>query len=493
MESESLAPTCEICGSAVLLVGQASPSVTKEELEALPPGVWRYRGFLPQVGEKDLVSLGEGATPLLRAGRLGREVGLRNLFIKDESRNPTGSFMDRGSTVLLSVAKGRGVKECTCVTTGNLGASIAAYCAKANMKAHLRLQPNTDQGKLYQMLAYGAEVEATPSAGSFRTHDGNVLAVTPGNPFLLEGEKTTGFELAHDFGWKLPDAVIVPVGTGGHLTMIWRSMTQLREAGLVDGSKCRLLGVQLGGPAHRGGKLRGPKGPGGAPPFAELELSEPIFRKEASRAVAESRGATLTTAPEEVLVATGLLARAEGIFAEPSSASVIAALEGAVSSGRVERDETVVCIITGAGLKDPRAVSRLAREARRVQPGEPPTFFSPQVGRTKSEILGLLRLHSSYGYDLWRLLSRERALSTASVYQHLVELEEYDLIRRGGVTVSRGRERVIYELTKRGFDFLRVTERLGAVERQRKGRAQMRGARRQVIGATRRGSRGYRR
>jgi len=458
-ESSDLDPSCLRCGSAVMLESHVRTGVRRDELEALPPGVWRYRALLPSVNPERLVTLGEGGTPLLRAERLGRELGLRNLLIKDESRNPTGSFMDRGVTVLLSLAAERGVKECTCVTTGNLGASLAAYCAKAAMDSRVRVHPNTDQGKLYQMLAYGAEV-ATASARPEKGMAAHSLAVTARNPYLLEGEKTTAFEILQDLGWRTPDVIVVPVGTGGHLSMIWRAMGQMRRSGLVDKSSCRLMGVQVEDGAHlaRNGKgeTRTPRGTS----VAELEDSEPYFHGEAARAIKDSGGAPVSTTEGETLRATGLLARTEGIFAEPASASVIASLREAELSGLIHGDDNVVCIITGAGLKDPRAISRVAREIKRLAVKPPFVMPVSQIGGTK---LGLLRLLSSapgYGYDIWRQLRMERSITTASVYQHLEELEGLGLVRRGGAVTARGRTRVVYELTKRGTEVLKMATTL---------------------------------
>lgn len=468
MDSSDLAPICEECGAAVVVESVESRPLRRGQFEDLPAGVWRYRAFLPAVSAEEVVTLGEGGTPLLRAERLGHELGLRNLLIKDESRNPTGSFMDRGSTVLLSLAKGRGVKECTCVTTGNLGASLAAYCAKAGLKARVRVHPNTDQGKLYQMLAYGAEIEAAPSRPAPGVRDRLTLAVTAGNPYLLEGEKTTGFELVHDLGWRTPDVIVVPVGTGGHLSMIWQAIVQLRDAGLVEDSRCRLLGVQLEGtPAAgpRGRRVTSPR----SPSVAELEESEPFFRKEAERAIGESHGLAVMTTTSETLAATGLLARTEGIFAEPASASVVASLAEAARRGYISRDETVVCIVTGAGLKDTKAVSRLARETRRVTAREPYALPAPQIGGTKFALLRLLGRRPSYGYELWRQLGFERRITTASVYQHLAELEGFDMVRRRGAVTTKGRERVVYELTKRGTDFLRIAGKLELADRKQAG------------------------
>ncbi len=438
-----------------------SPTASKAQLEDLPPGVWRYRAFLPETAPDDVVTLGEGATPLLWAERLGAEVGLSHLILKDETRNPTGSFLDRGSTVLLTLARSHGVRECTSVTTGNLGASLSAYCAKANVRARIRVSPNTDQGKLFQMLAYGAEIEASTSRAPASGTEAGSLAVTAANPYLLEGEKTTGFELAQELGWRTPDVIAVPVGTGGHISMIWRSIIELREAGLLDGTSCRLLGARLEVPQSRAHNIAGRHTTEARDSaFAELEGSEPFFLSEAERSMAESGGGAMTASVDKTLAATGLLARTEGIFAEPASASVVASLSEAVRTGWVRRSDTVVCVITGSGLKDTKVVSRLARQTKRVALREGFAMRSPTVGETKVAILRLLQRGPSYGYELRLRLGSQRRISTASVYQHLSELEGLSLVRRRGSVVASGRERVVYDLTRKGSDFLKMMGRL---------------------------------
>lgn len=461
MDSENLGASCELCGSALIFAGQKLGRLDREEFEGLPPGVWRYRAFLPELNAEDVVTLGEGDTPLLPAKRLGKELGLSNLLIKDESRNPTGSFIDRGSTVLVSLAKRAGVTECSCVTTGNLGASLAAYCAKAGIDARIRIHQNTDRGKLYQMLAYGAQIEAHTRHADSPPSDSRFLSVTAANPFLLEGEKTTCFEVVQELGWKTPDVIVVPVGTGGHLSMIWRAIGQLRESGLIDKPACRLMGVQFAG----GAPIVNPVSSGGGPApadshFTELEESEPYFRTEAIKAIMASRGMGLVTTATETVRATGLLARTEGIFAEPASASAVASLDTAVKRGFVRHDDTVVCIITGAGLKDTKAVIRLAKVARRVSVEERYALQTTQIGDTKLALLRLIADRRRYGYEIWRNLSLEKRITAASVYQHLAELEGFGLVRRAALVSVKGRERVMYEQTKKGTDFMKMAEKL---------------------------------
>ncbi|HZW84575.1 MAG TPA: pyridoxal-phosphate dependent enzyme [Nitrososphaerales archaeon] len=397
------------------------------------------------------VTLGEGGTPLLPSPRLGKELGVPNLLIKDESRNPTGSFIDRGSTVIVSLARSRGISEIDCVTTGNLGASLAAYCAKAGIDSRISVTPSTDREKLYQMVAYGAEVEAYREIP--RGEKRKALLVTAGNPYLLSGEKTTCLEVVQDLGWTQPDAIVLPVGTGGHLSMTWMAMEELRSAGLVQKNRCRLYGAELSTRGAGGGFGSSRDHP---PGFTELEDSEPFFAKEVESAYVGSRGGAISASPQEAVRATSLLARTEGIFAEPASAAAVAAISKAVSRGDFRRDDVIVCIVTGSGLKDTRAISRLAKATRRVSVRGDLSVARAQIGRTKVDILRALASKPGYGYAVWLGLSQSRSISTASVYQHLLELEEFGLVRKSGTIVSGGRERVLYELTARAADVLRI-------------------------------------
>ena len=241
--------------------------------------------------------------------------------------------------------------------------------------------------------------------------------------------------------------------------MVWRAIRELRAAGLAEGS-CRLLGVRLGTPfvGRRGRGSRSGDGEGEPSP-AELE-SEPLFGAEAAASVSESGGRTMEVSPREMIEATGLLARTEGIFAEPSASSVVAAIEGAVEEGYIGATEMVVCVITGAGLKDTRSVTKLAREARKPEPAIPFGGAGPAMGRTKVELLRLLQDGPGYGYDLRAKLSADRVMSTASVYQHLTELEAAGMVRRRGTVAAKGRERVFYEITGRGTTLLALAGRL---------------------------------
>jgi threonine synthase len=426
-------------------------------LEVLPPGVWRFKALLPEVSDENIVTLGEGGTPLLQADRLGDKLGFENLLIKDETRNPTGSFMDRGSTVLVSLAREKGVRKFTCVTTGNLGASLAAYSAKAGIEANINIHPRTDHGKLYQMIAYGAKVEILTNQLEGDRVEPDAFPVSAGNPLILAGELTTGFEIVHDLGWKQPDAIILPVWTGGHLTMVWRAIRQLTEAGLVRRSNCKLIGVQLKALSS----ARAPQGKKRSlteEQLTELEESEPIFREAAMKSIEESNGQPVEVSAREAIAGTGLLARTEGIYAEPAAASVVASLEVAKERGILKRDDRIVCVITGTGLKDTRTIRKTASMPGRLGKGEEFLIRPLQFGATKLELMLELSRGPAFGYDLWKKLSQLKPITTASVYQHLSELESAGAVRRSRVVTVRGRERIFYELTKRGAGLLRAIE-----------------------------------
>ena len=465
-EQASLEARCRRCGGALIPLPLVERRVKRSELELLPPGVWRYRELLPPVEEHQIVTLGEGGTPLLAAPRLGVELGFGGLLIKDETRNPTGSFIDRGATVLASVAKRDGVRRLLCTTTGNLGASLAAYSAKAGIETTIGIHPNTDQGKLYQMIAYGAKVEVLSHPGAARSDGVEGTLVSAANHYLLEGEKTTAFEIIQDEGWSQPDAIVLPVGTGGHLTMVWNGLLQLSAAGIVQKPTCSLVGVQLEGsplltevPENRGRKGRG----GGA--LAELEESEPVFLKAAARAIKDSRGFGVKVSAKEAISSTGELARTEGIFAEPAAASVVAALRKIGEEELLSKDSRIVCVITGTGLKDTKAIARIARTAKHIVTRDELVIKPVQLGATKVSILRLLRGEPLFGYLLWKKLKEERSISIPSIYQHLSELEGIDLVRRSSIARTKGRERVIYELTRKGVTALEAAGRAAEGEK----------------------------
>jgi threonine synthase len=393
---------------------------------------------------------------------------LKNLYIKNETTNPTGAFMDRGTSVEVTKAIEFGASSLCCGTTGNLGVSIAAYAAKMGLPCRIFLPPRVDLGKLYQMIAYGADVRLS------RTYEDALVdaeregrrsfLVASDSPAFLEGEKTTCFEICEQLGWKAPDRIIVPMGNGGHLSMIWKALKELRSIGLVGEGDVKLTGVQAAGCKPIFDAFWGKKEeemPGEIHTLAtDIALRKPLLLDLALKALRESGGTAIAVSDEEILEATSLLARTEGIFAEPSASATIAGLKRLVGGGRVDRDEVIVCIITGMGLKDPLTARRFVEEARNMERllGRLEERRLSRVGRTKLLILEILSQGEGYGYSVWRDL-RDRYgvhLRIPCIYQHLAELARMGLINKVRSERVRNKpERRYYLTSERGMNLLR--------------------------------------
>ena len=248
--------------------------------------------------------------------------------------------------------------------------------------------------------------------------------------------------------------------------MIWRGLLELHKAGLIERPASKLIGVQLQSSAQIVGNLQQANERSGLDkeeeegPQTELEESEPIFKKTALKSIRESRGHGVEVSVREAIQGTSLLARTEGIFAEPSSTSIVAALRIMKEDGLVDRSDRIVCVITGAGLKDTRPIRKIARTPEHVVTRQDLVIKPLQIGATKLKVMRALGDGPRFGYDLWKSLSKERKITTASIYQHLSELEGSALVRRSGrVATIKGRERIFYELTKKGGDFLKTVGR----------------------------------
>jgi threonine synthase len=303
----------------------------------LRPLVERYRDRLPLAPDAPVVTLGEGSTPLLPAPRLSAELGAE-VFVKWEGANPTGSFKDRGMTVAVSQALADGARAIVCASTGNTAASAAAYAARAGLEAVI-LQPEgaVARGKLAQAQAVGATIEVRPTfeaaleeARELESRGAHVL-VNSLNPLRLEGQKTAAFEIVEELGGP-PDVLALPYGGGGNVCAYARGFAE-EAAGMP-----RLV---AGEASNRSGTVA-----------SAIRISEPAHAEAAERVVAESEGAIVPVEDAAILEAWRLLAHAEGIFCEPSSAAGMAALFADPPTGA-----RVVCVITGHGLKDPDAVA----------------------------------------------------------------------------------------------------------------------------------------
>jgi threonine synthase len=323
----------------------------------------RYRRFLPVTDATPSLSLGEGATPLVRAERLGRAIGAPNLYLKVEGQNPTGSFKDRGMVVAVAKALEGGARAIVCASTGNTSASAAAYGAAAGVEVIVVLpRGQTALGKLLQALAAGARVvsvdgnfdDALRIVRSLAEQDEHpVTLVNSVNPFRLDGQKTAAYEVCDELG-RAPDILAIPVGNAGNISAYWAGFRDYAESDIVH-ARPRMWGFQAAGaaPLVSGRRVDRPETVATA-----IRIGAPASWEKAIAARDESGGRIEAVTDDEILAAYRDLARLEGIFCEPASAASVAGLRKLAASGDLDPDATVVAVLTGHGLKDPHTAER---------------------------------------------------------------------------------------------------------------------------------------
>ena len=337
-------------------------------------GVWRYRSLLPVLDDAPPVTLQEGATPLVRCRRLAEWAGVREVHVKVEGANPTGSFKDRGMTAGVTLARSLGMTTLACASTGNTSASLAAYGARAGMRP-LVLVPKGKIaiGKMAQALAFGArvvEIDGDFDDGMRLVEElsagGSVYLLNSLNPLRLEGQKTLMFEVLEAL---TPDRVVFPVGNGGNISAAHKAIGEA-NATRLSAAHPILSGAQAQGAsplarAWMDKRAYAPQAKADTVATA-IRIGAPVNAAKAMRAVQATGGAFAIVSDEEILEAQRLLAAREGLFVEPASAAPLAGLKKLVEAGHASRSESVVLVATGNGLKDPDVVSRFAEPAMRV-------------------------------------------------------------------------------------------------------------------------------
>ena len=346
-------------------VRRAGMAPSHEATLPWPGVIERYREFLPVDEKTPVVTLLEGNTPLLPARRLAEKLGCDNpIWLKLEGLNPTASFKDRGMTVAVSRAVEAGSRAVICASTGNTAASTAAYAARAGLEAVVVIpRGKTALGKLTQAMIHGARV--LQLEGSFdeafrivkdlaARHP--ITLVNSINPFRLEGQKTAAFEICEALGDRAPDLHFIPVGNAGNITAYWKGYREFHSCGRSN-SLPKMRGFQAEGaaPIVRGKIVEEPETVASA-----IRIGNPASWQEAVTAAEESGGFIDMVSDDEIIAAYSLLASSEGTFAEPASAASVAGLAKDVRLGRLPKGATVVCTITGHGLKDPDTVLRAA-------------------------------------------------------------------------------------------------------------------------------------
>jgi threonine synthase len=333
-------------------------------LASRPRSLWRYSELLPLKDETKIVDIGAGFTRLLDCKRLAKAIGLKKLWAKDDTENPTGSFKDRPATVAVSKALELGYKAVGCASTGNLAAATAAHAAKAGLPCYVFVPASIEANKILQASIYGANIiavngtydEANRLAAQAADEYDWALVNINVRSYYVEGSKTLAFETCEQLGWRAPDNIVIPMGSGALLCAISRGFKQFKELGLIDQLNTKIIGAQ----------------PQGCSPIASafkskldevvpietpntiaksLAIGDPGDGIYALQAIRESRGFAEFATDREIIEGIKLLAKTEGIFTEPAGGVAIASLKKLVDSGQISRDEETVCCITGSGFK----------------------------------------------------------------------------------------------------------------------------------------------
>jgi threonine synthase len=363
--------TCEWCFGPLEVTydyDAVAASVSREQIAAGPASIWRYADLLP-VDRGHAVDLGAGFTPLVRADRLAAALGLGEVWVKNDTLNPTNSFKDRVASVALSKALEFGFKTAACASTGNLANSVAAHAARAGLRSFVFIPSNLERAKVVTTAVYGGNVVAIEGnyddvnrlcaelAGTYRWAFVNVNV----RPFYAEGSKTLAYETAEQLGWETPDHVVVPVASGSLLTKIRKGFDELYQVGLLDRApNVRVSGAQALGCSpvatawREGSDTIRPVKPDTI--AKSLAIGNPADGYFALDAVRQTEGGLAAVSDGEVVEGIRLLARTEGIFAETAGGVTVASLKRLAEEGVVNADERVVLYITGLGLKTLDAV-----------------------------------------------------------------------------------------------------------------------------------------
>jgi threonine synthase len=366
-EARRLQNLCTECGKPLLVkydLRRAAETLTKESLPERVSSLWRYRDVLPVEREENIVSLGEGWTPLLRAARLGEQLGMRELYIKDESLNPTQSFKARGMAAAVSMAKELGARKLAVPSAGNAAGALAAYAARAGMEAHIFMPKDTPRANVIECEQTGAHVtlmdglitDCGAEVGRRKEAEGWFDVSTLKEPYRVEGKKTMGYELAEQFDWKLPDVILYPTGGGTGLIGMWKAFAEMEEMGWIGGKRPRMVTVQAAGcapivRAFEEGKRTASEFQNAHTTASGLRVPKAIGDFLILDALRASGGTAVAVTDEELLAAAREIGAAEGLFVAPEGAACLPALRKLLAAGEVKREERVVIFNTGAGVK----------------------------------------------------------------------------------------------------------------------------------------------
>ena len=357
------------------------PSITKDIFASREQTYWRYFEMLPIIDKSNIVSINAGMTPLVRAEKLGKKIGLNNLYIKNDSVNPTFSFKDRPAGVAISKAKEFGLSSVGCASTGNLASATAAHAAKADFPCYIFAPSDIEHAKIAQALSYGANYIAVD--GTY--DDANRIAAQIGDSkgvgivninmrsYYVEGSKTVAYEVAEQLDWQVPDQLIVPTGSGAMLNAICKGFEELETVSLIDKvSKMHMNCAQPHGCAPIVNAFKNNSDdviPVENPDTVakSLAIGDPGDGRYVLKRLKQYNGIAQESNNKEILDAILLLARTEGIFTEPAGGVSVAVLKKMVEDGKIDKDETTVCYVTGNGLKATESIMEVLSRPQVMQ------------------------------------------------------------------------------------------------------------------------------
>ncbi len=358
---------CDACRAPLFArydLERAAREMRPGHLELREPTLWRYRELLPLDDDDERVTLGEGFTPLLASPGLGRLLGLPRLAVKDESGNPTGSFKARGLSLAVSMARVLGATDVCLPSAGNAGSALAAYAARAGLRAHVFLPSDIGRLFLVETAAFGAEVvtvdglisDAGRVCAERAAAEGWYDCSTLKEPYRIEGKKTMGYELAEQRGWTLPDAILYPTGGGTGLVGMWKAFAELEAMGFVGSRRPRMYAVQAEGcapivKAFAEGREDAPFWENASTHAHGLRVPKAIADFLILRALRESHGAAVAVSEGEIVQGVKDAAASEGLFMAPEGGACVAAARKLKASGHLGADDSVVLFNTGTGYK----------------------------------------------------------------------------------------------------------------------------------------------
>jgi len=366
-DSDQILNLCDECGKPLLAkydLKSASNDLDKSYLLNQPGNMWRYSPLLPVKNDNFKLSLGEGFTPLFKAGRLGEEVNHTNLFIKDEGLNPSTSFKARGLAMAVSRAYELGIKEISIPSAGNAAGAMSGYAALAGIKAHVFMPKDVPPPFVAECKALGAEVtlidglitDCGKAASEGVKNLGWFDVSTLKEPYRIEGKKTMGYEIAEQMGWALPDVIIYPTGGGTGLIGMWKAFNEMEKLGWIDGKRPRMVSVQSEGcapiiKAFKENKKHAELWPNASTVASGLRVPAAIGDFLILDAIRKSNGTAVAVSDKEIMDCANLIGRTQGIFAAPEGGATLAAFNNLYKSGWIKKDESVVLFNTGSGHK----------------------------------------------------------------------------------------------------------------------------------------------